>query len=123
MQSKGMSEMYKSFLKSALVLGLGLGVPSMVFAEQEAQKLVATDTVFILNSLLFLVGGFLVFWMAAGFAMLEAGLVRSKNVTMQLTKNVALFSLACVFYYLIGYNLMYPGDTWSIDGILSQTRS
>ena len=65
MQSKGMSEMYKSFLKSALVLGLGLGVPSMVFAEQEAQKLVATDTVFILNSLLFLVGGFLVFWMAA----------------------------------------------------------
>ncbi|NBR35445.1 MAG: ammonium transporter, partial [Rhodobacteraceae bacterium] len=82
--------MYKSFLKSALVLGLGLGVPSMVFAEQEAQKLVATDTVFILNSLLFLVGGFLVFWMAAGFAMLEAGLVRSKNVTMQLTKNVAL---------------------------------
>lgn len=111
--------MYKSFLKSALVLGLGLGVPSMVFAEQEAQKLVATDTVFILNSLLFLVGGFLVFWMAAGFAMLEAGLVRSKNVTMQLTKNVALFSLACVFYYLIGYNLMYPGDTWSIDGILS----
>ena len=111
--------MYKSFLKSALVLGLGLGVPSMVFAEQEAHKLVATDTVFILNSLLFLVGGFLVFWMAAGFAMLEAGLVRSKNVTMQLTKNVALFSLACVFYYLIGYNLMYPGDTWSIDGILS----
>ena len=111
--------MYKSFLKSALVLGLGLGVPSMVFAEQEAHKLVATDTVFILNSLLFLVGGFLVFWMAAGFAMLEAGLVRSKNVTMQLTKNVALFSLACVFYYLIGYNLMYPGDTWSIDGTLS----
>ncbi|NCX90040.1 MAG: ammonium transporter, partial [Rhodobacteraceae bacterium] len=72
-----------------------------------------------LNSLLFLVGGFLVFWMAAGFAMLEAGLVRSKNVTMQLTKNVALFSLATVFYYLIGYNLMYPLGTWSMEGILS----
>jgi len=57
--------------------------------------------------------------MAAGFAMLEAGLVRSKNVTMQLTKNVALFSLATVFYYLIGYNLMYPLGTWSMDGILS----
>ena len=57
----------------------------------------STDTVFILNSLLFLVGGFLVFWMAAGFAMLEAGLVRSKNVTMQLTKNISLFSLAAIF--------------------------
>lgn len=67
-------------------------------------------TVFILNSLLFLMGGFLVFFMAAGFCMLEAGLVRSKNVTMQLLKNVVLFSLAAIFYYLIGFNLMYPGD-------------
>jgi hypothetical protein len=66
------------------------------------------NVIFILNSLLFLIGGFLVFWMAAGFAMLEAGLVRSKNVTMQLTKNVGLFSIAAIFYYLIGYNLMYP---------------
>ena len=57
--------------------------------------------------------------MAAGFSMLEAGLVRSKNVTMQLTKNVALFSLATVFYYLIGYNLMYPLGTWATEGVLS----
>ena len=88
-------------------------------AAEDAPTLVATDTVFILNSLLFLVGGFLVFWMAAGFAMLEAGMVRSKNVTMQLTKNVALFSLAAVFYYLLGYNLMYPLGTWSMEGVLS----
>ncbi|NNU81637.1 ammonium transporter [Halovulum dunhuangense] len=74
----------------------------------------AEHTVFIFNSLLFLIGGFLVFWMAAGFAMLEAGLVRSKNVTMQLTKNIALFSLAAIMYYLIGYNLMYPLGNWSI---------
>ncbi len=93
-------------------------LPTFV-AAQDAPTLVATDTVFILNSLLFLVGGFLVFWMAAGFAMLEAGMVRSKNVTMQLTKNVALFSLAAVFYYLLGYNLMYPLGTWSMEGILS----
>ncbi|MBY6067320.1 ammonium transporter [Leisingera aquaemixtae] len=79
----------------------------------------ATDTVFILNSLLFLIGGCLVFWMAAGFAMLEAGLVRSKNVTMQLTKNMALFSLAALFYWLIGYNLMYPLGNWAVDGVLS----
>jgi Amt family ammonium transporter len=94
------------------------GLPTSAAAES-APTLVATDTVFILNSLLFLVGGFLVFWMAAGFSMLEAGLVRSKNVTMQLTKNVALFSLATVFYYLIGYNLMYPLGTWATEGVLS----
>ena len=46
-------------------------------------------------------------------------MVRSKNVTMQLTKNVALFSLAAVFYYLLGYNLMYPLGTWSMEGVLS----
>jgi Amt family ammonium transporter len=67
---------------------------------------------------MFLVAGFLVFWMAAGFAMLEAGLVRSKNVTMQLTKNIALFAIAAIAYYVVGYNLMYPGDGWSMEGIL-----
>ncbi|EKE44510.1 hypothetical protein OCGS_1348 [Oceaniovalibus guishaninsula JLT2003] len=72
---------------------------------------------YILTTLLFLVGGFLVFWMAAGFAMLEAGLVRSKNVTMQLTKNVALFSLAATMYYLTGFGLMYPAD-WTVAGVL-----
>jgi len=75
--------------------------------------------VYILNSLLFLMAGFLVMFMAAGFCMLEAGLVRSKNTTMQLTKNVALFSIAAVGYYLIGYNLMYPLGTWSVEGVLS----
>ncbi|MCL4105083.1 UNVERIFIED_CONTAM: hypothetical protein GTU68_018790 [Idotea baltica] len=54
--------------------------------------------------------------MAAGFAMLEAGLVRSKNVAMQLTKNIALFSMAAIMYWLIGFNLMYPGDGWLIPG-------
>jgi Amt family ammonium transporter len=88
-------------------------------AEAAVAVAVPTDSVFILNSLLFLVGGFLVFWMAAGFSMLEAGLVRSKNVAMQLTKNMALFGLAAIFYYLIGYNLMYPLGTWSVDGVLS----
>lgn len=86
---------------------------------QEAAVSVPTDSVFILNSLLFLIGGFLVFWMAAGFSMLEAGLVRSKNVTMQLTKNMGLFGFACIAYYLIGYNLMYPLGTWAVDGVLS----
>ena len=81
----------------------------------------STDSVFIFNSLLFLIGGFLVFWMAAGFAMLEGGLVRSKNVTMQMTKNIALFSLAAIAYYLIGYNLMYPLGESSIGGSTGAT--
>ncbi len=110
-----MNNKYFKWTVGSLIVGC---LPTLAAAE-DAPTLVATDTVFILNSLLFLVGGFLVFWMAAGFAMLEAGLVRSKNVTMQLTKNVALFSLAAVFYYLLGYNLMYPLGTWSMEGILS----
>ncbi|MCM2561843.1 ammonium transporter [Lutimaribacter sp. EGI FJ00015] len=88
-------------------------LPSMGLA-QEAEA--APDiNPYIFTTLLFLIGGFLVFWMAAGFAMLEAGLVRSKNVTMQLTKNIALFSIAAIMYWLIGFNLMYPGE-WMIEG-------
>ena len=111
----------KTLMKFALPAAL-VALPVAGLAEDAAPVAgvdASTDSIFILNSLLFLIGGFLVFWMAAGFAMLEAGLVRSKNVTMQLTKNVALFSLAAIFYYLIGYNLMYPLGTWSVDGILS----
>nr|WP_238113887.1 ammonium transporter [Yoonia sp. I 8.24] len=95
-------------------------MPLVAFAQDaEVAVAVPTDSVFIFNTLLFLIGGFLVFFMAAGFSMLEAGLVRSKNVTTQLTKNVALFGLASIFYYLIGYNLMYPLGDWAIEGYLS----
>jgi Amt family ammonium transporter len=86
---------------------------------QEAEAAAAPDiNPYIFTTLLFLMGGFLVFWMAAGFAMLEAGLVRSKNVTMQLTKNIALFSIAAIMYWLVGFNLMYPGDGWIVSGYL-----
>ncbi|APE42146.1 ammonium transporter [Sulfitobacter alexandrii] len=88
-------------------------------AAQDAEFASATQTTFIFNTLLFLIGGFLVFWMAAGFAMLEAGLVRSKNVTTQLTKNMGLFGIAAIMYWLIGYNVMYPGDgNWMMEGVL-----
>ncbi|KAF7788975.1 ammonium transporter, Amt family [Pseudoalteromonas rubra] len=62
---------------------------------------------FSLNTFYFLVSGILVMWMAAGFAMLEAGLVRSKNTTEILTKNVALYAIACTMFLLVGYNIMY----------------
>ena len=93
-------------------------LPSLGLAQAEDVTPLNGEIGFIFTTFMFLVAGFLVFWMAAGFAMLEAGLVRSKNVAMQLTKNVGLFSLASLFYYLIGYNLMYPGDGWSIEGML-----
>ena len=115
--------MKKTFLK-IFSTGSFLVVTASQSLAQDAPVSVPTDSFFILNSLLFLIGGFLVFWMAAGFTMLEAGLVRSKNVTMQLTKNMSLFSFAAIFYYLIGYNLMYPLGTWLSDeglfnGVLS----
>lgn len=65
---------------------------------------------YALDTFYFLVSGALVMWMAAGFAMLEAGLVRAKNTAEILTKNVTLFAIACIMYMLMGYNIMYPGD-------------
>ena len=109
-------------IKTLSIALLVAALPSMGLAQEGEEALAETvaalntEMVFIFNSLLFLIGGLLVFWMAAGFAMLEAGMVRSKNATMQLTKNVGLFSLAAFFYYLIGFNLMYPGDGWIVDG-------
>jgi Amt family ammonium transporter len=64
---------------------------------------------YALDTFYFLICGALVMWMAAGFAMLEAGLVRSKNTTEILTKNVALFAIACTMYMVCGYELMYGG--------------
>jgi len=93
-------------------------LPAAAMAQDAEVLPLSTEVGFIFNTFMFLVAGFLVFWMAAGFAMLEAGLVRSKNVTMQLTKNIALFAIAAIAYYVVGYNLMYPGDGWSMEGIL-----
>ena len=117
---------YLKYLPLAAIVvalpSLGIAQDTAAAAEEAAEVVgsgVPTDVIWMMNSLLFLIGGFLVFFMAAGFAMLEAGLVRSKNVTMQLTKNVGLFSLATIFYYLIGYNLMYPLGDWAIEGYFS----
>jgi Amt family ammonium transporter len=67
---------------------------------------------YALDTFYFLLSGALVMWMAAGFAMLEAGLVRAKNTTEILTKNVLLYAIACVMYLALGYNLMYINDAW-----------
>jgi ammonium transporter, Amt family len=97
-----------------------MSAASMMFMEpalaQDAAKPVETmsaaEIKYIFNTFSFLVCGFLVMWMAAGFAMLEAGLVRTKNVAMQLTKNIALYAIAGLMFWAVGYNLMYDG----VDG-------
>ncbi|NQY53872.1 MAG: ammonium transporter [Campylobacteraceae bacterium] len=66
-----------------------------------------SDVKYILDGFLFLFAGILVMWMAAGFAMLEAGLTRSKNNVTVLTKNMALFAISCIMFYFVGYNFMY----------------
>lgn len=68
-----------------------------------------TELAYAVDTFYFLVCGALVMWMAAGFAMLEAGLVRAKNTAEILTKNIALYSIASIMYMLVGYNIMYPG--------------
>ncbi len=69
-----------------------------------------TELAYALDTFYFLVCGALVMWMAAGFTMLESGLVRAKNTAEILTKNVGLYSIACIMYMLMGYSIMYPGD-------------
>jgi Amt family ammonium transporter len=66
---------------------------------------------YALDTFYFLICGVLVMWMAAGFTMLESGLVRTKSTTEILTKNVALYSIACVMYLVMGYAIMYGGST------------
>jgi len=73
--------------------------------EQIAELSYALDTFY------FLMSGALVMWMACGFSMLEAGMVRGKNTAEILTKNISLYALACIMYMLVGYNLMYPAET------------
>jgi nitrogen regulatory protein P-II 2 len=72
-----------------------------IMEQQVAELAYAMDTFY------FLVSGALVMWMAAGFTMLEAGLVRSKSTAEILTKNIALYSIASVMYMVVGYNIMY----------------
>lgn len=108
-------------MNSMLKLGLAatlVALPQMGLAQEAAEAAPSFDEIgpYIMTTLLFCMAGFLVFFMAAGFAMLEGGLVRSKNVTMQMTKNIVLYSFATIMYWLVGFNLMYPGDGWLMAG-------
>lgn len=91
-----------------LVAGLMFGLPTLALAEDAP----ISELSYVLNSFSFLVMGVLVMWMAAGFGMLESGLVRSKNVATICLKNISLFGIAGILFYITGYNLMYAG----VDG-------
>ncbi|MDP6953083.1 MAG: ammonium transporter, partial [Alphaproteobacteria bacterium] len=102
--------------KRLALAGLATFVGALAFvgaaAADDAAFADAAETAYIFNTFSFLFNGALVMWMAAGFCMLEAGLVRSKSVATICTKNIALYSIAGLMYFLVGYNLMYDG----VDG-------
>ena len=99
-------------LTSAALATLAIAFATPALAQDAAAAAPAADQAYLFNTLLFLLGGILVVWMAAGFAMLEAGMVQAKNVSMQCLKNIALYSIAGLMFWLIGYNVMYEG----VDG-------
>ena len=101
--------MKSPLLKGAALLGASALIAQPAMAAAPAAEAVSAGTAYIFNTLLFLIGGFLVMWMAAGFAMLEAGLVRAKNTSTQCIKNIGLYSIAGLMFWVIGYSIAYPG--------------
>ncbi len=101
-------------MKSKLftLFGLIAAFATVFLLSLPAHAEVSAETTYIFNTLSFLLHGFLVMWMAAGFAMLEGGLVRTKNTSMQMLKNIAIYATAGIMYWAVGYNLMYDG----VDG-------
>lgn len=94
------------FLTCLSVTALGL----VLLAGPVQAETTAVETAYVFNTLLFLMCGFLVMFMAAGFAMLESGMVRAKNVGTICVKNISLYSVAGIMFYLVGYNLLYGID-------------
>ena len=92
----------------------GLALTGSAFAQEASEVSAYVD-----NSYLFLISGMVVMFMAAGFCMLEVGLVRSKNAATQAVKNVMLYSVAGIMVYLVGYHMIYPADGWLIEGVLA----
>ncbi len=93
-------------LGAALPFGFAAALSLALFSS-EARAALDSETQFVLNSFSFLVWGALVMWMCAGFTMLEAGSVRTKNASVICLKNIGLYSIAGLMFYLVGYNIMY----------------
>ncbi|MBA4339097.1 MAG: ammonium transporter [Hyphomonas sp.] len=123
-----MGQLTGRWIRGAMLAPLSVLTAGLAWAQEEAplsleERLAALETAttvpaYVDNSYLFLIGGLIVMFMAAGFCMLEAGLVRSKNAAMQSMKNVLLFAVAGLLFWLTGYNLAYPGDASLFSGLL-----
>ena len=111
-----------TFLQKRTLLAMGVKALALLgflaFGVATVQAAVDVETQFILNTFSFLIWGALVMWMCAGFTMLEAGSVRTKNASMICLKNIGLYSIAGLAFYFIGYNLMYV-DVGKVIGSFS----
>ena len=95
----------KTGIAAVLILTLGLLFLRPIVAH--AAEMIDGETQFVFNTFAFLIWGALVMWMSAGFTMLESGAVRTKNASMICLKNIGIYSIAGIAYYIIGYNIMY----------------
>jgi Amt family ammonium transporter len=95
------------FRKTKNTVTVTLATAAVLVTAAPALAAVDAETAYVFNTFSFLFNGALVMWMAAGFAMLESGLVRSKNTATICLKNIALYSIAGIMFYLLGYSLMY----------------
>ncbi|MEM1150084.1 MAG: ammonium transporter [Pseudomonadota bacterium] len=114
----------RNFGRSFALVIASIGAAGAAWAQEADPELLARIEAlegqasgYVDNSYLFLIGGLIVMFMAAGFLCLETGLVRSKNASMQALKNVSLFSLSGLMFWLIGYNIAYPAST-ALGGII-----
>ncbi len=117
---KGMDTEGSAFLRHRFSFGIWIFAASVmgVLYTSQAYALVEKEIQYLLNSFSFLIWGVLVMWMCAGFTMLEAGSVRSKNASVICLKNIGLYSIAGLAYYVVGYNLMYV-DVGGLAGTFS----
>ncbi|WP_296426779.1 ammonium transporter [Yoonia sp.] len=98
---------------------VGVALLAALFAgPAQAQQASSGVSPFVMNTLFIVFCGVLVMWMTAGFAMLEAGFVREKNVVSQCAKNIGLFAIASTAFILSGYGLMFPNGNWIMPGVL-----
>ncbi len=102
----------------AILASICLVIGFLLLRSTAVHAVTDAETEFILNTFSFLIWGALIMWMAAGFTMLEAGSVRTKNSSMICLKNIGIYSIAGLAYYLIGYNLMYV-DVGTVIGKLA----
>ena len=107
----------KNLMGTAWIWAGLAGLAGIVLLAPIARADSAAQMDFVLNTFAFLVWGALIMWMCAGFTMLEAGSVRTKNASMICMKNIGLYAIAGITFYLVGYNLMYV-DVGSVIGTL-----